>query len=184
MAGRAADDIGMQCGGWTMAWQGKRGGVIRGGTTILAAVRQAVGRDMQVTYSADGSGADGADAVLLVVGEEPYAEMKGDRPDLALSREDLDVIKKAKASGRPVVTVLFSGRPLILGEALDATDGLVAAWLPGTEGSGVTDVLFGDFPPTGRLPHTWPRSMDQVPCNAGDKERGQPLFPFGFALRY
>jgi beta-glucosidase len=184
VAGRGADDLGMQCGGWTITWQGKRGAVIRGGTTILAAVRQSVGPGTEVTYSADGSGADGADAVLVVVGEEPYAEMKGDRRDLALSPEGLDVVKKVKAAHRPVVTVLLSGRPLILGEALDASDGLVAAWLPGSEGQGVTDVLFGDFPPTGRLPHTWPRSMDQVPRNVGDNDRGQPLFPFGFGLGY
>jgi beta-glucosidase len=184
VAGRGADDLGMQCGGWTITWQGKRGTVTRGGTTILAAVRRSVGPGTEVTYSADGSGADGADAALVVIGEEPYAEMKGDRPDLGLSREDLDVVRKVKAANRPVVTVLLSGRPLIIGEALDASDAFVAAWLPGTEGLGVTDVLFGEFKPTGRLPHTWPRSMDQVPINVGDNDRRQPLFPFGFGLDY
>jgi beta-glucosidase len=184
VAGRGADDLGMQCGGWTITWQGRRGAVTRGGTTILAAVRQSVGRGADVTYSPDGSGAEGADAVLVVIGEEPYAEMKGDRPDLGLSREDLDVVRRVKAANRPVVTVLLSGRPLIIGEALDASDAFVTAWLPGTEGLGVTDVLFGDSRPTGRLPHTWPRSMDQVPINADDHDRGQPLFPFGFGLDY
>jgi beta-glucosidase len=184
VAGRGADDLGMQCGGWTITWQGKRGAVTRGGTTILAAIRQSVAPGTEVTYSADGSGAEGADVVLVVIGEEPYAETKGDRADLGLSREDLDVVRKVKAANRPMVTVLLSGRPLILGEALDASEAFVAAWLPGAEGQGVADVLFGDFQTTGRLPHTWPRSMDQVPINAGDKDRGQPLFPFGFGLGY
>lgn len=184
VAGRAADDLGMQCGGWTIDWQGKRGAVTRGGTTILAAVKAAVAPVTEVTYSADGSNADGADAILVVVGEEPYAEMKGDRKDLSLAPEDLAVVEKARATGRPVITVLFSGRPLILGAALESSRALIAAWLPGTEGQGVTDVLFGDSRPTGRLPHTWPRSMDQVPANAAETDRGRPLFPFGFGLDY
>ncbi len=83
-----------------------------------------------------------------------------------------------------MVTVLLSGRPLILGEALDASDAFVAAWLPGTEGQGVADVLFGEAHPAGKLPHSWPRSMDQVPINVGDPSKGEPLFPFGFGLSY
>jgi beta-glucosidase len=181
VAGRAADDLGMQCGGRTIDWQGKPGAVTRGGTTILAAVKAAVAPGTKVTYSVDASGAD---AVLVVIGEEPYAEMKGDRKDLSLSPEDLAVVEKARASRRPVITVLFSGRPLILGSALESSHALIAAWLPGTEGQGITDVLFGDHRPTGRLPYTWPRSMDQVPSNAGESDRGRPLFPFGYGLDY
>ena len=105
-----------------------------------------------MTYSADGSGLQGADAVIVVVGELPYAEMKGDRSDLSLSPEDMAMIQKAKAAGAPVITMLLSGRPLILGPALDKSDALLAAWLPGTEGQGVADVLFGDYLPTGKLP--------------------------------
>lgn len=184
IAGRAADDLGMQCGGWTIAWQGKTGPVTRGGTTILAALREAAGPGTRVTYSADGSGAAGADVALVVVGEMPYAEMMGDRADLGLAPDDLAVIRRAKAAGVRVVTVLLSGRPLVLGPALERSDAFVAAWLPGTEGQGVADVLFGADTPTGRLPHTWPRGMEQVPANVGDPVPGEPLFPYGFGLSY
>jgi beta-glucosidase len=184
VAGHAADDLGMQCGGWTIGWQGKRGAVIKGGTTILAAVRQAVATGTEVTYSADGSGAAGADVVLVVIGEEPYAEMKGDRRDLSLSPEDLAVVDRVRAANVSMVTVLLSGRPLVLGSVLDSSAAFVAVWLPGTEGQGVADVLFGDYRPTGKLPHTWPRTMDQVPWNVDEGGQGQPLFPFGFGLTY
>jgi beta-glucosidase len=183
VAGRAADDLGMQCGGWTIEWQGKTGRVIRGGTTILEALR-ASARDTEVTYSPDGAGVAGSDAVVVVIGEEPYAEMKGDRRDLSLRPEDLAVVRKAREARVPVVTVLISGRPLIIGPAIEASDAFLAAWLPGSEGQGVADVLFGDAKPTGKLPHTWPRTMDQIPINAGDPDKGEPLFPFGYGLSY
>jgi beta-glucosidase len=182
--GQAADDIGTQCGGWTISWQGQTGPTIHGGTTILAAIRKTVSSDTKVTFSAtgDGDGATGADAVLVVLGEKPYAETKGDRQDLRLSVKSIALIAKAREAGVPVVTVLVSGRPLIFDAALDLSDGLVAAWLPGTEGQGVADVLFGDYKPTGKLPRTWPLSNEQLSAqaNAGEK----PLFPFGFGLTY
>jgi len=181
VVGKAADDIGIQCGGWTIAWQGKPGPVTHGGTTILSAIRKTVaGTD--VSYSADKIDA-AADAVLVVVGETPYAEGMGDRSDLALSAEDVALAAHARQSGKPVVLVLISGRPMILDKVLDNCDALVAAWLPGTEGQGVADVLFGDYHPTGKLPHTWPRSMAQVPCAEGKCE-GTPLFAYGFGLTY
>jgi beta-glucosidase len=156
VAGVGADDLGMQCGGWTIDWQGRRGEVTPGGTTILAAIRKTVSPDTKVTYSADGSDLAGADAVIVVVGEAPYAEMKGDRKDLDLSAEDKALVAKASASGAPVITILLSGRPLVLGPALDESSAFVAAWLPGTEGLGVTDALFGDCKFTGSLPRPWP----------------------------
>ena len=183
VAGRAADDLGMQCGGWTIEWQGATGAVTRGGTTLLAAIRAAVSPDTKITYSIDGSGASGADAAVVVLGEMPYAEMKGDRKDLAVAAEDVAVLRAVKAAGVPAAVVLYSGRPLILGPVADEADALVAAWLPGTEGAGVADVLFGDFKPAGKLPHTWPRAMAQVPVNDGDAG-ADPLFPFGFGLSY
>ena len=143
IVGVGADDLGMQCGGWTVDWQGRKGEVTHGGTTLLAAIRQAVSPETQVTFSPDASDLKNADAVIAVVGEQPYAEMKGDRNDLNVSAEDLALIAKAKAGGVPVVTILFSGRPLILNSALDDSSAFVAAWLPGTEGLGMTDVLFG-----------------------------------------
>lgn len=182
VVGKAADDLGMQCGGWTISWQGEPGTVTPGGTTILSAIRKTVASGVEVTFSADGSGAADADAVVAVIGETPYAEMKGDRADLRLSAEDTALIAKARTAGAPVITVLLSGRPLILGPALELSDAFVAAWLPGTEGQGVADVLFGDHAPTGKLSHTWPRSNEQVAVTTKSAE--PPQFPPGFGLSY
>ena len=173
VAGKNADDIGSQSGGWTIDWQGRAGAVTTGGTTVLAAIRRAVGPSTEVTYSPDASGAAGADAVVVVIGETPYAEMKGDRTDLALDEADRAAVAAARASGVPVVTVLISGRPMILDRVLGESDAFVAAWLPGTEGDGVADVLFGGHAPTGRLSYTWPRTM-----------QGDSLFPLGYGLTY
>jgi beta-glucosidase len=157
--------------------------VTTGGTTILAALKAAAGAGTQVTFTRDGSGAGGADVAVVVVGETPYAEMRGDRTDLALDKEDQAAIANAKKAGVPVVVVVVSGRPLILGEAATQADALVAAFLPGTEGQGVADVLFGDHKPSGKLSFTWPRSMAQLPINVGDATY-DPLFAYGFGLTY
>jgi beta-glucosidase len=179
VAGSRADDIGAQCGGWSAGWQGRRG-AITPGTSILEGIRRAAGR---VTYSADGSGAAGSDVAIAVIGEDPYAEGTGDRRDLSLSDEDRALVARLRQPGRPVVVLLLSGRPMILGSLLDQADAVLAAWLPGTEGEGIADVLFGAHAPTGKLPHSWPRSMAQVPINGGDAEY-DPLFPYGFGLGY
>ena len=181
VAGRGADDLGMQCGGWTIDWQGKLGADIPGGTTILAALRKAVGSSTEVTVSRDGTGAAGASVAVVVVGEPPYAESKGDRAELSLDKDDLATIANAKASGVPVVLVLLTGRPMILGDVVDQCDAIVAAWLPGTEGAGVTDILFGKASPTGKLSFTWPRSMEQIPVGTSKEA---PLYPLGFGLTY
>ncbi len=183
VAGRAANDMGIQCGGWTIEWQGKAGEVTTGGTTIVDGIRQAAGDDADVTFSADGAGAAGADAAVVVVGELPYAEGVGDDPDLSLSDEDLAVIRRVEEAGTPMVLVVVSGRPLVLGEAFDNADAVVAAWLPGTEGAGVADVLFGDYAPTGKLSFTWPKSVEQHPINVGDADY-EPQFEFGYGLTY
>jgi beta-glucosidase len=109
--------------------------------------------------------------------------MMGDRDDLTIPYAQILPIQQAKEQGIPVITILISGRPMILGELLNLSDGLIAAWLPGSEGAGVTDVIFGDFNPTGKLSYTWPRSMDQIPINLGDEDY-DPLFPFGYGLSY
>jgi beta-glucosidase len=119
----------------------------------------------------------------VVVGEEPYAEFQGDSETLALSARAKNTIAKAKKTGVPVVVVLISGRPLIITEEIEQVDTFIAAWLPGTEGQGVADVLFGDYTPTGKLPYTWPKNLDQVPINVGDGKE-DPLFPYGFGLSY
>lgn len=181
VVGRGADDLGMQCGGWTIDWQGKLGAVTTGGTTLLAAFKQTVGPETEVIFSADGVDLKAADVIVAVVGEEPYAEMKGDRRNLDLTAVDAALVTKAKATGSPVVTLVYSGRPLILGAALEQSDALIAAWLPGTEGEGLTDILFGSHAPTGKLPRAWPKNNSQLSV---DSAVGRSLFPFGYGLRY
>jgi beta-glucosidase len=174
IAGKNADDIGNQCGGWTIDWQGKSGNVTTGGTTILAAIKNTVSKDTKVTFSKDGSGAEGATVGVVVIGEKPYAEGMGDRASLALAPEDIAAVKTMKAAGIPVVVVLVSGRPMILGDVLDTASAVVAAWLPGSEGQGVADVLFGDYKPTGKLSFTWPKAVG--------KGTADPLFAYGYGL--
>ncbi len=157
VAGKSADDIGNQCGGWTITWQGKSSDTLPGGTTILSALRKA---GANVT-------SEGADVGVVVIGETPYAEGKGDRADLSLASEDIAAVKRMKSTGVPVVVIVISGRPLILDPILDQADAIVAAWLPGTEGEGIADVLLGAYKPTGKLSFTWPSQ-----------------FKYGFGLTY
>ncbi len=184
VVGKAADDLGVQCGGWTITWQGKPGQVTSGGTTILAGLRHVAPRGTEIRFSPDGSNLSGADAVVVVVGEQPYAEMKGDRSDLSLPAEDAALINRARQSGAPVITVLLSGRPLVLGQAFEDSSAFVAAWLPGTEGAGVADVLFGAAKPVGKLPRTWPRSNEQLGVTVTDPAAANAQFQFGYGLRY
>jgi beta-glucosidase len=184
VAGSGANDLGMQCGGWTIGWQGERGDITPGGTTLLDAIKKAAGNMTEVTYTPDGSQSAGADLGIVVVGEAPYAEMKGDRHDLSLSVQDREVVAAVKATGMPVVVIVLSGRPMILGDVADKADAILAAWLPGTEGAGVVDVLMGAAPASGKLSFTWPRSMEQVPLGHHQKEIENPQFPFGFGLGY
>ncbi len=182
VVGDKASDIGAQCGGWTLTWQGRRGpGAL--GTTILSGIREAAGSGVKVEYSAGGKAPKGfkPDLVIAVVGEDPYAEWEGDDRDLELSSRDKELIAAAASGAAPVVAVLLSGRPLIVTEELGKVDAFAAAWLPGSEGAGVADVLFGAAKARGLLPCSWPASIDQVPVNAGD---GRPcLFPAGYGLR-
>ncbi|MFC7246620.1 glycoside hydrolase family 3 protein [Catellatospora aurea] len=183
VAGRSADDIGNQSGGWTLTWQGKSG-PITDGTTILQGVKEAVEPGGAVTYSADGTGIDKSyDVAIAVIGETPYAEYEGDRPDgVKLDKVDLDTLATLRKAGVPVVVVLVSGRPVDVSAQLPQVQGLLAAWLPGTEGAGVADVLFGAYAPTGKLPMSWPATAAQEPVNTGDEKK--PLFPYGFGLTY
>jgi beta-glucosidase len=183
VGGKSADDLGNQCGGWTITWQGKSGDVTPGGTTILSAIKKAVSKQTKVTFSQDGKGAAGADVGVVVIGEKPYAEMFGDRTDLNLAPEDVAAVDNMKSAGIPVVVVLVSGRPLLLDPILAKADAVIAAWLPGTEGDGVVDVLFGAYKPTGKLSFSWPRSLAQVTVHKGDAGY-DPLFPYGYGLTY
>jgi len=182
VAGSKANDLGSQCGGWTIGWQGSTG-PITAGTTILQALQKTAAKGAKVEYSTAASGAEKADVVVVVVGETPYAETTGDRDKLYLSGADKSAVANARKSGKPVVTVVISGRPLILDDVVANSDAIVAAWLPGTEGDGVADVLMGDYKPTGKLPHSWPKRMDQIPINQGDASY-DPLYPYGHGLTY
>lgn len=180
VAGKGANDLGMQCGGWTIDWQGKPGNVTPGGTTILEGIQKTAPSKTRITYSTDGSGAKGADLGIVVVSEEPYAEMKGDRSDLTVSKEDAAAVAAMKSAGLRVVVIVQSGRPVILGEIANQADALIAAWLPGTEGAGVADSLFGKAPFKGKLSFSWPRSMKQIP--RAELPSGEELYPLGFGL--
>jgi beta-glucosidase len=177
VAGVAADDIGTQCGGWTIEWQGKQGDITPG-TTILEAVQAAVSTDTTVEYDRFGHFEGTADVCIAVVGEEPYAEGQGDSEDLSLSVADKRMLRRLSDPCEKLVVILISGRPLIVTDYLDDWNAFVAAWLPGTEGQGVADALFGVVPFSGKLPYTWPKSIEQVPHKQGD----DPLFPFGYGL--
>jgi beta-glucosidase len=182
VAGTLAKDIGAQCGGWTISWQGGNGNITTG-TTIYDAVVDTVSSGTKVSFSGDASDPGDADVIIVVVGEMPYAEMEGDRDDLSLSRYSKTLIENARKSGIPFVVILLSGRPLIITEEIGYSDAFIAAWLPGTEAQGITDVLFGDYKPAGKLSFTWPRSNSQIPINKGDG-KSNPLFPFGYGLSY
>jgi beta-glucosidase len=201
VAGRNADDMGNQAGGWTLSWQGASGQHRVPGNTILEGIRQVAPR-AEVTYSKDGSAPTaGSDVAVVVVGETPYAEGFGDvgGPQWAYDPEDAGVPREPKSLElQPVdravvdkvcgaiakcVVLVVSGRPQVISPAqLGTIDALVASWLPGSQGEGVADVLFGKRPFTGRLSHSWPRSADQEPINIGDPNY-HPLYPFGWGLR-
>jgi beta-glucosidase len=181
LCGFRADDMGVQCGGWSVGWRGRRGNITPG-TTIRQGLVEALGA-ARLDFSKDAAGANNADVVVAVVGEDPYAEGSGDRAKLELLPDDLALVAAAKRAGKPLVLVLVTGRPIILGELADAADAIVAAWLPGTEGGGVADVLTGAAKPTGKLSVSWPRDMAQIPINVGDPGYA-PLFPYGFGLSW
>ncbi|MCA9945851.1 MAG: glycoside hydrolase family 3 C-terminal domain-containing protein [Anaerolineales bacterium] len=185
VGGTAANDIGIQSGGWTIEWQGAEGETTVG-TTILQAIEATVSDDTAVIYNEFGRFEElptGEPAVCLaVVGERPYAEGQGDSADLRLPVSDLRVLQRMEEVCDQLAVVLISGRPLIITDLIDNWDTLVAAWLPGTEGQGVADVLFGERPFTGKLPYTWPRSVEQLPFDFATLDEAAPLFPFGYGL--
>ncbi|KAF3662098.1 putative wall-associated receptor kinase 2-like [Capsicum annuum] len=184
VAGSHADNLGYQCGGWTMSWQGIGGNDLTTGTTILNAVKNTVHPSTQVVYH------DNPDMnfvksnhfsyAIVVVGETPYAEMFGDSANLTIAQPGPSTIRNVCGVVKCLVIVI-SGRPVVIDPYLANIDALVAAWLPGSEGQGVADVLFGDYGFTGKLARTWFKSVDQLPMNVGDPHY-DPLFPFGFGL--
>ncbi|KAL7116144.1 hypothetical protein ACP275_04G224500 [Erythranthe tilingii] len=185
VAGSHADNLGYQCGGWTIEWQGVQGNDLTAGTTILGAIKKTVDPTTQVVYmenpDANFVKTSKFSYAVVVVGEVPYAEMFGDSSNLTISEPGPTVISNVCGSIKCVVVVV-SGRPVVIEPYLSQIDALVAAWLPGSEGGpGVADALFGDHGFTGKLARTWFKSVDQLPMNVGDSHY-DPLFPFGFGL--
>ncbi|WP_335987164.1 glycoside hydrolase family 3 protein [Glycomyces sp. MUSA5-2] len=184
VAGSGADSIGRQTGGWTASWQGSLDPPTEG-TTILAGIQE-VAPDAAVTFSEDASApVDGADVGIVVVAEDPYAEGVGDAGagdhDMAVSEADAAAIATV-CGAVDCVVIVVSGRPIEIEPHLDGVDALVAAWLPGSEGAGVADPIFGATPYDGRLPVSWPHRTDDEPLNVGDPDY-DPLFAFGFGLQ-
>jgi beta-glucosidase len=186
VAGSKANDIGAMCGGWTISWQGMNGEITEG-TTIYKAVRDVVGSE-NVVFSSSASSIPDADYAIIVVGENPYAEGYGDilsATGFDLSNEDEALVSAIKNKGIPMVVVLLSGRPLDINSPLSTSNAFIAAWLPGSEGGmGIADVLFGDYSPTGKLSHTWPKTYYDVPINITNNEGNSALFPYGYGLKY
>lgn len=207
VAGRNADNRGHQCGGFTVAWQGTSGNEhIRGGTSIWEGIRDVA---PGATLSVDGAAADANahDVAIVVIGEKPYAEGMGDLRGVetigagsafggknlrlapygdslelaTLHPEDFATIRAIRAKGIPVVTVLVSGRPLVVNHELGESSAFVAAWLPGSEGAGVADVLFGGHDFQGTLPFAWPATVDGATAEARSREA---LFPRGYGLTF
>jgi beta-glucosidase len=195
VAGDGADNIPKQCGGWTSTWQGTgtTNADFPGATSIWEGIRRVVeAGGGAAELSEDGSFVTVPDVAVVVFGEDPYAEMFGDREDLdygATRPDDLALLETLRDAGVPVVSIFVSGRPLWTTPEMDASDAFVAAWLPGTEGDGVAEVIFRsldakvwhDF--KGKLSFSWPRSAVQTSLNRGD-EGYDPLFPYGYGLRY
>ncbi|XP_028761264.1 uncharacterized protein LOC114719866 [Neltuma alba] len=184
VAGSHADNLGYQCGGWTIEWQGLSGNNLTTGTTILSAIKSTVDPQTKVVYKenpdADFVKSNNFSHAIVVVGEHPYAETAGDSMNLTIPEPGPSTISNVCGNVKCVVVVI-SGRPVVIQPYLESIDALVAAWLPGSEGQGVADVLFGDYGFSGKLPRTWFKTVDQLPMNVGDAHY-DPLFPFGFGL--
>ena len=191
VAGNGADSISKQAGGWTLTWQG--GGMdndmFPNGDSILDGIAAV---DSAVTYSVDGSYTERPDVAIVVFGEDPYAEFRGDVDHLAYDidgSKERKLLQKLKADGIPVVSVFLSGRPMWVNPEINASDAFVAAWLPGSEGAGIADVLFSDeagqprYDFHGKLSFSWPRRAEQTPLNVGDADY-DPLFAYGYGLSY
>ncbi|WP_323813715.1 glycoside hydrolase family 3 protein [Cellvibrio sp. NN19] len=195
VAGDGADNIGKQSGGWSVTWQGT-GNVnsdFPGATSIYAGINEVVSAaGGKATLSVDGSFSEKPDVAIVIFGEDPYAEMQGDVGMLAYkprNPSDLELLKKLRSQGIPVVSLFITGRPLWVNRELNSSDAFVAIWQPGTEGAGVADVIFQkaeggvNYNMKGRLSFSWPKNPDQTPLNKGDANY-DPLFAYGYGMSY
>ncbi len=184
IAGQGADDLGLQSGGWTIEWQGVIGDCLPG-TSLLKGLRERLGASVRIDYDVRANfpaDRERAPLGIYVAAEFPYAEGVGDSDTLQLLPADLDGIRKLREHCDKLVLVLYSGRPLIITDIAPLCDAIVAAWLPGSEGEGVADVLCGDYPFSGKLPHPWVSSVDQLPLSKLKTSGEAPLFPYGAGL--
>lgn len=190
VGGEAADNLGYQSGGWTIEWQGTTSNATEG-TTFLEALEAAAPENTDIQYNrfarfdALAEAGTVSDVGIVVVAEPPYAEFEGDSETLALSERDMSVVERMRPLVNKLIVIVYSGRPVIINDLIHQSDAIVAAWLPGTEGAGITDVLYGDLPFTGRLSFTWPRTIDQIPfdfSNLATEGCEAPLFPYDYGL--
>lgn len=185
VAGDGAMSYTKQSGGWTLSWQGTgiADSEFPGATTIGKALIDASGGTAILTK--DGNYTQKPDIAVVVFGEDPYAEFQGDVPDLMFrdKSDNLALLKKYQSEGIKTVSVFLSGRPMWVNSHINASDAFVAAWLPGSEGGGVADVLFGKVDFKGTLPFSWPKLATQYVLNVGDKNY-DPLFAYGYGLSY
>ncbi|CAI9289686.1 unnamed protein product [Lactuca saligna] len=183
VSGSHADNIGNQCGGWTIEWHGQSGNITIG-TTILSAIKNSVDPQTEVIYQENPTPefikSNNFSYAIVVTGEYPYSETVGDSLNLTIPEPGPTMITNVCGTLKCVV-VLISGRPVVIEPYVSTMDALVAAWLPGSEGQGVADVLFGDYGFTGKLARTWFKTVDQLPMNVGDPHY-DPLYPFGYGL--
>ena len=195
VAGDGANNIGKQSGGWTVTWQGtgNSNNDFPNGSSIYDGIVETVNASGgSAVLSPSGAYDEKPDVAIVVFGEDPYAEGHGDRDNLEYQRgdkSDLALLKSFKSEGIPVVALFISGRPMWVNAELNASDAFVAVWLPGSEGNGVSDVLFTDAEGkvkhdfVGKLSFSWPKTADQATVNRGDNNE-TPLLPYGFGLTY
>jgi beta-glucosidase len=178
VAGQAADDVGLNCGGWTVTWMGSPGATVPG-TTPLEGIRAHAG-EAAVQFEADAQGDATAEVGIVFVHEEPYAEGMGDRHSLQLGEAQQAIVRRVRARTDKLVLMVVSGRPIVLGEAETHADAVVAAWLPGSEAAGVADPLFGRTPYRGVLRYEWPASDDDLPLHPfGGGGEGRAIWRIG-----
>jgi beta-glucosidase len=187
VAGSGADNVGRQSGAWTVEWQGVDGNWMPGGTSILSGIKAGVSKSTKVDFNKDAkfeTQQKKAEIGIAIVSEKPYAEGWGDKPNPEIEKTDLEAIERLRSVSEKVVVVVISGRPLLLPGQYTDWDGIVAVWLPGSEGAGVADVLFGDKPFSAKLPVFWPASSVQLPIssNGSTADGTKVLFPRYYGL--
>jgi len=189
VVGSHANNIPFQCGGWTKKWQGAHRDLfnnaerpVDGATSIIDGIINVIGKDQVIDAGSSGF-SNATDVVIIVVGETPYAEGFGDRTaaELVLSQEHRALIQRYYDAGKKVITVLISGRPLLVNDQIRQSTAFIAAWLPGSEGQGIAEVLFGDYGFSGKLGFSWPRNAEQIPIHIGDPDY-DPRYEYGFGL--